>query len=123
MVTTAEQNVSLQQPNVVTSSKVKANSQVLKVVPGGKNKGIIGKGKGTKPLNKGKGSAVKPTTSRANTSEQGTTFPMRMGPTVGIALINMGATGCCMSETYYKKLQLPKSKCYMLVSGQPLEVT
>ena len=51
---------------LVTSTKAKANPQVLKVAPGGKNKGAIGKGKGTKPLNKGKGSAVKPTTSTAN---------------------------------------------------------
>ena len=65
VVTTAEQNVLLQQPTVVTSTKAKANPQVLKVAPG-KNKGAIGKGKGTKPLNKGKGSAVKPTTSTAN---------------------------------------------------------
>ena len=68
VVTTAEHNVSLQQPTVVTSTKAKANPQVLKVVPRGKNKGAIGKGKGAKPLNKGKGNAVKPTTSTAITS-------------------------------------------------------
>ena len=52
----------------LTSTKAKANPQVLKVAPGGKNKGAIGKTKGMKPLNKGKGSAVKPTTSTANMS-------------------------------------------------------
>ena len=67
VVTTAEHNVLLQQPTVVTSTKAKANPQVLKVAPGGKNKGAIGKGKGAKPLNKGKGNAVKPTTSTAST--------------------------------------------------------
>ena len=68
MVTTTEQNVSLQQPTAVTSTKVKANQQVLKAVPRGKNKGAIGKGKSTKPLIKGKGNALKPTTSASNTS-------------------------------------------------------
>ena len=61
VVTTAEHNVSLQQPTVVMSTKAKANPQVLKVASGGKGKGPIGKGKGAKPLNKGKGSATKPT--------------------------------------------------------------
>ena len=41
-------------------------------------------------------------------SEQGTTFPTRMGTTVCNALIDTGATRCCMSETYYRKLELPK---------------
>ena len=68
VVTTAEQNVLLQQPTAVTSTKARTNPQVLKVTPGGKNIGAIGKGKGMKPLNKGKGSAVKPTTSAGNTS-------------------------------------------------------
>ena len=39
-------------------------------------------------------------------SEQGTTFPTRVGTTVCNALIDTGATGCCMSEEHYKKLQL-----------------
>ena len=43
-------------------------------------------------------------------SEQGTTFPTGMGTTVCNALIDNGATRCCMSDTYYKKLQLPKIK-------------
>ena len=68
VVTTAEHNVVLQQPTVVTTTKTKANPQVFKVTPGGKNKGAIGKGKGTKPLSKGKCSAVKPTISTASTS-------------------------------------------------------
>ena len=67
-VTTAEPNVSLQEPTAVTSTKVKTKPQVLKAVPGGKNKGAIGKGKSTKPLIKGKGNAVKPTTLTASTS-------------------------------------------------------
>ena len=41
-------------------------------------------------------------------SEQGTMFPTREGTTVCNALIDTGATRCCMSETYYKKLQLSK---------------
>ena len=53
-------------------------------------------------------------------SEQGTTFPTRVGTTVCNALIDTGATSCCMSEEYYEKLQLQKSTCYkMLVSDQP----
>ena len=68
VVTTAEHNVLLQKPTVLTSTKAKVNPKVLKVAPGGKNKGAIGKGKGAKPLSKGKGNAVKPTTSTASTS-------------------------------------------------------
>ena len=41
VVTTAEHNVSLQQPTVVTSTKTKANPQALKVAPRGKNMGAI----------------------------------------------------------------------------------
>ena len=41
-------------------------------------------------------------------SEQGATFPTRMGTTVCNALIETGATRCCMSKTYYRKLQLTK---------------
>ena len=41
-------------------------------------------------------------------SQQGTTFPTRVGTTVCNAMIDTGVTKCCMSETYYKKLQLPK---------------
>ena len=41
-------------------------------------------------------------------SEQGTTFPTKLGTTVCNALIDTGATRCCMSEEYYRKLQLSK---------------
>ena len=54
MVTTTGPHITLQQPIVVTSSKVKANPQVLKVASGGQGKGPAGKGKGTKPPNKGR---------------------------------------------------------------------
>ena len=68
VVTTAEHNVTLQQPAVVTNTKVKANPQGLKVTSEGKGKGPIGKGKGTKSLNKGKKDAAKPSTSKTTTS-------------------------------------------------------
>ena len=41
-------------------------------------------------------------------SEQGTTFPTKVGFTLCNALINTGATRSCMSEAYYRKLQLNK---------------
>ena len=41
-------------------------------------------------------------------SEQGTTFPTKIGTTMCNALIDSGATRSCMSEKYYKKLQLEK---------------
>ena len=41
-------------------------------------------------------------------SEQGTTFPTKIGTTMCNALIDTGATRSCMSEGYYKKLQLAK---------------
>ena len=40
--------------------------------------------------------------------EQGTTFPTKIGTTVCNALIDTCATGCCISEKCYKKLQLTK---------------
>ena len=64
VVTTAEHNVTLQQPVVITNTKVKANPQVLKVASGGKGKGPIVKGKGAKSLNEGKGNAAKSSTSK-----------------------------------------------------------
>ena len=67
MVTTTEPHVTLQQL-VVTSSKTKANPQVLKVALGGQGKGPAGKGKGTKPPNKGRKNVVKQSTSKAVTS-------------------------------------------------------
>ena len=41
-------------------------------------------------------------------SEPGTTFPTKMGTTVCNALIDTGATRCCINEEYYRKLQLTK---------------
>ena len=40
--------------------------------------------------------------------EQGTTFPTKIGTTMCNALIDTGATRSCMSERYYRKLQLAK---------------
>ena len=39
-------------------------------------------------------------------SEQGTTFPTKVGNTMCNALIDTGATRSCMSEKYYMKLHL-----------------
>ena len=39
-------------------------------------------------------------------SEQGTSFPTKVGSTLCNALIDTGATRSCMSESYYKTLQL-----------------
>ena len=41
-------------------------------------------------------------------SEQGMTFPTKIGTTMCNVLIDTGATRSCMSEKYYKKLQLAK---------------
>ena len=41
-------------------------------------------------------------------SEQGTTFPTKVGTTMYNALIDTSATRSCMSEKYYKKLHLTK---------------
>ena len=41
-------------------------------------------------------------------SEQGTTFPTKIGTTMCNALIDTGATRSCISKKYYKKLQLAK---------------
>ena len=41
-------------------------------------------------------------------SEQGTTFPTKIGATVCNALIDTGATRCCISKEYYRKYQLTK---------------
>ena len=59
MTTTTEPHITLQQPVVVTSSKVNASPQVLKVTPVGQGKKSLGKGKGNKSPNKGKKNAVK----------------------------------------------------------------
>ena len=75
VVTTTEPHVTLQQPVVVTSNKVKANPQVLKVSSRGQGKRPAGKGKGIKPLNKGKKNMVKPSTSKTVTSTGPSTNP------------------------------------------------
>ena len=38
-------------------------------------------------------------------SEQGMTFPTKIGTTMCNALIDTGSTRSCMSEKYYRKLQ------------------
>ena len=65
---TTEPHVTLQQPVVVTSNKVNAGPQVLKATPGGQGKKFSGKVKGVRPLDKGKKSAVRASTSDAVTS-------------------------------------------------------
>ena len=62
VTTTTKPHVTLQQPVVVTSSKVNASPQILKVAPGGQGKKPVGKGKGNKPLDKGKKNTVKSST-------------------------------------------------------------
>ena len=42
-----------------------------------------------------------------------------MGTTICNALIDTGATRCCMSEKYYKKLQLPKVHLLENISVRP----
>ena len=51
---TTDSHVMLQQPVVVTSSKVNVGPPVLKTALGGQGKNFIGKGKGVKPTDKGK---------------------------------------------------------------------
>ena len=41
-------------------------------------------------------------------SEQGTTFPTKIGTKICNALIDTGATRSCMSEKYYQEIQLSK---------------
>ena len=48
--------------------------------------------------------------------EQGTTFPTNVGTTVCNALIDTGATRCCMSEEYYRQFQLSKISLLQNVS-------
>ena len=49
-------------------------------------------------------------------SERGTTFPTKVGTTVCNALIDTGATRCCISEEYNRKLQLSKISLLQNVS-------
>ena len=48
-------------------------------------------------------------------SEQGITFPTKVGTTVCNVLIDTGAIRCCISEEYYRKLQLSKSIYYKML--------
>ena len=75
VVTTTDSQVTLQQPVLVTGSKVKANPPILKVASGGQGKGSAGKVKGTKPPNKGRKNVVKPSASKAVTSTGLSTSP------------------------------------------------
>ena len=68
VVTTTDPHVTLQQPVIVTGSKVKANPPILKVASGGQGKGPAGKVKGTKPPDNGRKNVVKPPTPKAVTS-------------------------------------------------------
>ena len=52
-------------------------------------------------------------------SEQGTTFPTKVGNTMCNALIDPGATRCCMSEKYYKKLHLAEIHLLQNVNIKP----
>ena len=45
-------------------------------------------------------------------SEQGTNFPTKIDTTTCNALIDTGATRSCISEKYYKRLQLKQSNFY-----------
>ena len=49
-------------------------------------------------------------------SQQGTTFPTKIGTTMCNALIDIGATRSCMGEKYYKKLQLAKIHLLQIVN-------
>ena len=51
---TTDPHAMLQQPVVVTSSKVNAGPPILKTALGGQGKKLVGKGKGVKPTDKGK---------------------------------------------------------------------
>ena len=42
-------------------------------------------------------------------SEQGTTFPTKIGTSVCNALIDTGTTGSCISEKYFQNLSLTKT--------------
>ena len=75
VITTTDPHVTLQQPVIVTGSKVKANPPILKVASGGQGKGPAGKVKGNKPLNKRRKNVVKPSTSKAVTSTGPSTSP------------------------------------------------
>ena len=90
VVTTADHNVMLQQPDVVMNTKVKANPQVLKEASGGKGKGSIVKGKDAKSLNKEKRDAPKPSKSKTTISTSPTTNlrgKTKDGPVVTVTML------------------------------------
>ena len=90
MVTTVDPQVTLQQPAIVTGSKVVANHPILQVVSGGQGKGPAGKVKGTTPPNKGRKNVVKPSASKAVTSTGPSTSPkdkFRDKPKITVAMI------------------------------------
>ena len=63
VTTTTDPHVTLQQPVVVTSSKINVGPQVLKAALGGQGKKLGGKGKDVKPTDKGKKHVVISTSS------------------------------------------------------------
>ena len=69
---------------------------------------IVNKNTVTKPEENIEGYTINHTEEVVIRSEQGTTFPMKVGSTLCNALINTGATRSCMSEAYYQKLHLNK---------------
>ena len=75
VVATTDPHITLQQPVIVTGSKVKANPPILKVASGGQGKGPAGRVKDTKLLNKGRKNVVRPPTSKAITSTNPATSP------------------------------------------------
>ena len=90
VVTTTDPHFTLQQPVIVTGSKVKANPPILKVASGGQGKGPAGKVNGTKPPNKGRKNVVKPSTSKAVTSTGPSTSPKdktKDKPKITVAMI------------------------------------
>ena len=52
-------------------------------------------------------------------SEQGMTFPTKIGTTMCNPLIDTGATRSCMSEKFYKKLQLAKIHLLQNINIKP----
>ena len=90
VVTTADPYVTLQQPVIVTGSKVKTKPPILKVASGGQGIGPAGKAKGTKLPNKGRKIVVKPSTSKAVTSTGPSTSPKdktKDKPKITVAMI------------------------------------
>ena len=128
VTTTTDTSVTVLQPVAVTSSKVISNSQITKTTPAGQNKKTPDKGK-VKPLGKIKKNVSKyPSiidkecdkneiheTKTSNQdinhmekviigTEQGTTFPTKIGTSMCNALIDTGTTRSCISNKYYQNL-------------------